>query len=258
MLIRYPGSKDKHISLLAPYLERAAVSRKVYEPFAGTAAITFYLLERGEVDYYHINDIDEGIAALWNQVKNNPEKLIERIKKYTPTVSDFYKFKEKLGLSEEDKAFRKLVLHQVSFSGLGAMAGGPLGGKEQQSEYTIDCRWSPDRLKKGILKCSELLNSVEGIITSEDWEKTVDAGIENKGFIYLDPPYYVQGGGLYVNGSIDHEALAQKLRTYNDWALSYDDCAEVRMLYPFASVNKLDVWSHLNKKTIADLIITPA
>lgn len=257
MLIRYPGSKDKHINLLAPFLKQAEVSRTVYEPFAGTAAVTFYLLRNSMVDYYHINDIDEGIAALWKTVKNNPTKLIKQIKLYSPNVADFYDFKTNKGDTVFDKAFRKLVLHQVSFSGLGAMAGGPLGGKSQSSKYGVDCRWYPNKLEETILACSKLLNSVDGTITSTSWEKPVSLAIKNEGFIYLDPPYYVKGNQLYVEGSVKHDSLAEKLKESHDFVLSYDDTPEIRELYKWANIQKIDVRSHLHHKMITDVAITP-
>ena len=43
-----------------------------------------------------------------------------------------------------DIGFKKLAIHQISYSGLGTMSGGPLGGAGQKSQYKIDCRWSPD------------------------------------------------------------------------------------------------------------------
>jgi DNA adenine methylase len=257
MLIRYPGSKDKHLVLLLPYLKRAENTRTVYEPFAGTAAVTFYLLENRMVDYYLINDIDEGMFALWKTVKSNPEKLIKAVKNYVPSVSDFYYFKENSGTTMFEKAFRKLVLHQISYSGLGAMAGGPMGGKNQTSQYAVDCRWYPNKLEEGIRKCSTLLNSVQGDITFGGWEDTVNKAITNEGFLYLDPPYFIKGNELYVNGGLNHQKLSEKLKQSNDFVLSYDDTLEIRKMYSWAKINKIDVRSHLHHKMITDVAITP-
>jgi DNA adenine methylase len=257
MLIRYPGSKDKHLVFLEPFLKVAEETRTVYEPFAGTASVTFYLLKKNMVDYYLINDIDASIAALWETVKKNPEKLIKKIKNYTPNVDDFYLFKKDHGKTVFDKAFRKLVLHQTSYSGLGAMAGGPLGGKTQSSKYKIDCRWYPNKLEATILECSRLLNSVEGEISSTSWDKAIDKAIDNDGFIYLDPPYYVKGEELYSKGTIDHTALAETLKKSRNFVLSYDDVPEIRKLYDWATIQKIDVRSHLHHKIITDVAIIP-
>lgn len=256
MLIRYPGSKDKHLSLLAPYLNQAGESRTVYEPFAGTAAVTFFLLESKKVDYYFLNDIDEGIVALWRTVKNNPERLVKAVESYVPSVKDFYDFKENSGVTVFEKAFRKLVLHQISYSGLGGMAGGPMGGRNQASVYGVDCRWYPVKLAAGIRKCSQLLNSVNGDIVCGSWENAVDLAAKNEGFLYLDPPYFVKGSELYVNGGLNHEVLAEKLKKCDSFVLSYDDTPEVRSMYSWAKVSKVDVRSHLHHKMITDVVVT--
>lgn len=258
MLIRYPGSKDKHIKFLHSHLVEQN-NRNLVEPFAGTASITFHMLSNGLLDSYVINDADPAIAALWETVKQHPQKLIDAIQKYTPNVEDFYKFKEQPGDSQFEKAFRKVVLHQVSYSGLGAMAGGPLGGREQKGEYKIDARWRPAKLQKLILETSALLNSVPGKITSLDWSKSLLDGISDGKFIYLDPPYFKQGPVLYTEGTINHSALAEALKDAPGakWVLSYDDAPEIRELYKFAIVERLDVTSHLHHKVIGDVVIKP-
>lgn len=256
MLIRYPGSKDKHLKFLDELLlQHCAATRSIVEPFAGTASITFHLLQKKAVDFYVINDIDPGMTALWTAVKEDPDTLKKMIEEYVPTVEDFYAFKNDIGQEGTITGFRKLVLHQISYSGLGGKAGGPLGGAKQQSAYGVDCRWSPARLQKNIDKCSSLLNSVPGKILNKSWDAIVtDYGQEH--FLYLDPPYYVKGGELYVNGNIDHEGLAASLRKCPSWLLSYDDAPEIRALYEWADIQRLDVLSHLHHKVISDVAIT--
>lgn len=258
MLIRYPGSKDKHIKFLDSHL-RSEENRDLVEPFAGTASITFHMLKNGLLDSYVINDSDPAIAALWRTVTGSPDKLIKSIHKYIPKVEDFYKFKLEPGNTEFELAFRKIVLHQISYSGLGPMAGGPLGGREQKGEYKVDARWRPAKLEKLIGETSGLLNSVKGDITNLDWKDSLLDGIANNKFIYLDPPYYVQGPSLYVDGTINHKDLANTLREHPEasWVLSYDDSPEVRALYDFANIQRLDVTSHLHHKTIGDVVIKP-
>lgn len=258
MLIRYPGSKDKHIKFLSPYLlEAAAKNPALVEPFAGTASITFYLLKEQAITSYLINDLDESLRDMWRVVRSDPQYLIDRINSYTPTVEDFYLFKEQAGDDEKERAFRKIALHQMSFSGLGAMAGGPLGGRAQKSAYTVDCRWSPRKLTKTLAVCSDLLNSVPGEITSDDFLDVVNEHKADK-FLYLDPPYYVKGAELYTAGTLDHASLAEALKDAPTWVLSYDDVPQVRDLYSFADVKRLDVRSHIHHKVIGDVVILPA
>lgn len=262
MLIRYPGSKDKHLRFLRPFIDPiASRSRTVVEPFAGTASVTFDLLRRGIADRYVINDIDLGMVSMWNEVKENPERLISAVEAYTPRVEDFYEFKKHAGDTQRERAFRKLVIHQISYSGLGAAAGSPIGGRAQKSAYTVDCRWSPTRLVKAIRECHELLAGHPGSILHGSWTIPVERSLDEGYFIYLDPPYIDRGAKLYRDGVIDHAALADTLRAAGedqDWLISYDNSAEIDPLYGgWSSIEGVDVRSHLHHKTITDVIIRP-
>lgn len=257
MLIRYPGSKDKHLPLLRPLLDKHMPAQStVVEPFAGTASVTFDLLARKQVASYVINDIDLGMSSLWTAVRDNTDELLQRVSDYQPQVEDFYVFKQDIGDGGIDTAFRKLVIHQISYSGLGQKAGGPLGGAQQKSVYKVDCRWSPKRLTKKIVECAELLQSVPGTIMNASWEDAISL-YGASGFLYLDPPYYVKGKELYVSGEIDHEGLADVMKEQSNWLISYDDVPQVRSLYDWANVERLDVRSHLHHKIIGDVAITP-
>jgi DNA adenine methylase len=146
----------------------------------------------------------------------------------------------------------KLAVHQMSYSGLGTKAGGPIGGKKQSSDYGVGCRWSPDSLSKKVLKYSDLLGTTRfsrGFCA--DFEPFFYAAMSYAyteknpyPFMYLDPPYYVKGSELYAQSfSVgDHVKLSEKLKLYKfPWLLSYDDCPEIRELYNWASIEEISV-----------------
>lgn len=273
MLIRYPGSKDSHLKFLSPHLvQRAAASRKLCEPFAGTAAVTFHLLQQSEesisqgreqlIESWWINDIDPSMAALWEVISGQAEGLDTlriMIDRYTPQADDFYDFKANPGTSKIELAFRKIVLHQISYSGLGGKAGSPIGGRAQTGKYLVDCRWNATRLLKKIDTCTTLLQSAPGKVTNLSWKDVLVEALQDNFFVYLDPPYYKAGGGLYINGLIDHQDLADTLKNSDNknWFLSYDDEPGVSELYSWAIIKPEDVRSHLHHKKISDVMITP-
>lgn len=252
---RYPGGKAKlRAEILGRIEQNNLLDLEYREPFFGGGIIGNSLLIRGKVNKVWINDKDIGIACLWTSVLRHKEKLIARIHEFEPSVQLFYSFKtELLSVSElptdEDRVvdigFKKLAIHQISYSGLGTMSGGPLGGAEQKSQYKIGCRWSPSHICKKIDKFNKLFS---GVIVHDSKCSSVDFEVlikdEAPAFLLLDPPYYVKGNDLYQHGFSrnDHERLANLLKeSSHSWLLSYDDCPEVRELYKWAKIETVNV-----------------
>jgi DNA adenine methylase len=217
-----------------------------------------------------LNDKDPGIASVWTAIAQHPNRLIERVEKFTPSVDAFDAFKHDLLAvssipTDADAlvavAFKKIALHQMSYSGLGTMSGGPLGGRRQLSKDKIDSRWSPRRLCQRIAEIHQRF--VKAKVTRCTCLDFADLIEDEKCdcLIYLDPPYVVQGNNLYQCGFTekDHVRLAECLRkTPHPWGLSYDDCPLVRDLYSWAQIDELAVgYSVSSKRRTSELLITP-
>ncbi len=280
MLFRYPGGKKKLVSQIAGrircyYDEKMCWNRVEYvEPFAGSLSVGLTLLNYKIIKNVCINDKDPGISALWTSVLRYPEKLCEYISYFSPTTEAFYNYKKYFGdiksVSKEEKkatricveiGFRKLALHQMSYSGLGVKAGGPIGGKTQNSNYKIGCRWNPKLLKKNINKYHNLL--VKTILrykkcSSYGWLKILNDCKDS--FIYLDPPYYEKGSELYQFSfsEYNHKKLSEVLKKIKyPWLLSYDYADEIKELYSWGKWVEIDNTCTINgpnKKT--ELLIT--
>lgn len=245
---RYPGGKKKLAKFIIPkinsLLGNDSTIKDYREPFFGGGSIGLKLIEQG-INNLWINDFDYAIYSLWHSVINNHERLKRLILDFVPSVDQFYFVKSALDqkkpdfISDDDKVlygFYKIVIHQISYSGLGMRSGGPLGGKNQKSKYNISCRWSPDHMCKKIDYYHELFSSkVSGnlICSCSDFSGAI-IDEEKKAIIYLDPPYYIKGNELYQFGfsEEDHSRLADVLsKTKHYWVLSYDLCDEVEVLY---------------------------
>mgnify|MGYP001440887376 CR=1 FL=1 len=255
--IRYPGGKSK---LRAEILKQ--LDKQIYlggskiieyrEPFFGGGSIGLKFLEMNP--YIHkawINDKDVGVASLWTSVMRYHDELKRKVVNFVPSVDIFYQYKDIL-LSNQpmdvvELGFMKLAVHQMSFSGLGVMAGGPIGGKTQLGNYTIDCRWSADYICNKINKYHALFsrtNMYNNICSSFNFEKVLEDDIDDNALVYIDPPYYVKGNDLYIVKfeKSDHMRLAELLKCAKyRWLLSYDDCEEVRELYNWAVIQPVGV-----------------
>lgn len=253
-MIRYPGSKDKIAraivaqfppSFCDPLFQRGKLEYR--EPFFGAGAVGFRLLELlPRTARAWLNDRDYGMVCLWNAVKGDPDALIDKIDRFHPVVDDFYRLKEQdAALNPGDTAdiaeigFRKFVLHRISFSGLGAKAGGPIGGRKQSSEYPVDCRWNATQHRADVRRLHRLLRAFPNLsITCRDFQELID-GAPAHAFIYADPPYYEKGPELYKFSlsDDDHRRLAQSLQACRSkWVLSYDDHPFIRSLYGWAEI----------------------
>jgi DNA adenine methylase len=274
-LLRYPGGKSKlRLQITLSLREVANRSDHEYrEPFFGGGAVGLgLLLSDSPPTQIWINDADPGIAALWTALIRFPDKLKARILNFIPSVDAFDDFKRRLlrvGHLPSDNgdlvalAFEKLAIHRLSFSGLGVMAGGPLGGREQRSAQKIDARWNPDRLCRTIDLLHARFSSMRvrsGGCTNLDFSVLIEDKAR-PALLYLDPPYVEVGNSLYQYGfdEGDHVRLAELLkRTSHPWVLSYDDHPLVRKLYSWADIEGVEVGYSISRRTRkVELIISP-
>jgi DNA adenine methylase len=252
MILRYPGGKKKaaeHLVQLILHGGADETLQEFREPYCGSAAVALTLLKN---PHFHghvwLNDIDPGIAALWTTVIQNPIELQSLVQGFTPCVAAYREFKESLlspgaFLTEAQRGFRKLALHQMSFSGLGVRAGSPIGGWDQTGSYKIGCRWHASNIAGKIEKLHQLLKGrcLQDRCTMLDAIQVIEAPPGDEGAqvaLYVDPPYVQEGAALYQFGydsQDQHRQLAESLRKSSyRWVLSYDDDPLVRELYaPF-------------------------
>lgn len=254
-MIRYPGSKAKLVEEIVSHFPHQmrhplwmdAAGWEYREPFFGSGAIGFEIIRRLPPRCSAwINDKDYGVACLWKAVQDTPDELRQKIEDFVPSAESFYRFKEEDGKRDVEPCeagFRKLALHLMSFSGLGAMAGGPLGGKDQENaKYTCDCRWNPEYRMAEVTDLHELMTTRRVKVTNRDFTQVITG--DPRAFYYCDPPYVEKGPELYRHpfADADHVRLAASLNACpGGWVVSYDDHATVRRLYAGHRIVPIDV-----------------
>ena len=239
--LRYPGAKSKLFDYVKKLIETEELRGcTFYEPFAGSATLSWQLLEDGIIENAVINEKDPLLYHFWNSVFNYTDELIELITNTEiniETWNECAKYKELaflLGKNSYQIGFAALFLNRTNFSGI--LKANPIGGKKQESDYKLDCRFNKEKIIKSILDISKYKNNVK--VFNDDAIDFMRKELKYKRnrctFVYIDPPYYKEGPGLYRYYYLDsqHRKLADFIKSKKfPWLLSYDDTLEIRKLY---------------------------
>jgi len=241
--LRYPGGKARFAPLIAEVIQRNGLEGGHYlEPYAGGAGVALVLLFDGVVEHVHINDADPAVAVFWRVATRSTRELIDLVANEPVTMDAWHHWRaimlgEKNG-SELERGFATLFMNRTNRSGI--LKGGVIGGKSQAGVYKVDERFMRDELclrLERIGQHSELINIYE----EDAYELLLRCHqlLPKRSLVYLDPPYYVKGEGLYRNfyQHQDHLKIARLLgstRFRRPWVVSYDAAEEIRDMYAYA------------------------
>jgi DNA adenine methylase len=233
------------------------------EPFLGAGSVGIHLMTTTAISKAWLNDIDPGIYCMWMAAAHHSDLLKAAVRKFVPSVSEFYRIKSQfqagiMVLTVPQEIVRvgveKLAVRQMSFSGLGQMAGGPLGGWSQLNDG-VSSRWNAEKTCRKIDLLSPLFRRAN--ITNLDFSDLLEE--DTRSTLYLDPLYWNVGNGPYQHSmsEVDHFRLRNLLRhSDHDWWLSYNDVPEVRALYSFASIERIDATYSTSKRRTHELLIS--
>lgn len=238
--LRYPGGKAPFAPFIAKVMEVNCITGGHYlEPYAGGAGVALDLLFHGHASHIHINDADPAIYAFWVSVTQHSGALLDLLESTPITIEEWFKWRSILreecqaGLVE--KGFATLFMNRTNRSGI--LNAGAIGGKNQDGNYKLDARFKKDVVAARISKIAKRENNIS--VYCEDSLSLLNRCSEflpKKSLIYLDPPYYVKGKGLYRNyyEHEDHAAIAraiQKKKFKWPWLVSYDNAEEICAMY---------------------------
>lgn len=237
--LRYPGGKGKLADYVKSIFELNDLNDGHYvEPYAGGAGVALELLMLEHASHIHINDIDSAIHSFWHCVLNDPENFCKKIKdtkvdmKQWSECKSIYEFPE--GHSVLDIGFSTFFLNRTNRSGI--LKAGVIGGKAQAGEWTLDVRYQKDELIQRIQKIAMYSNRISLYnLDAAMLLSVVATTLPRNTLIYLDPPYYVKGKGLYRNfyDHNDHVKIERSLQKIKKqkWIVSYDNVPEIHDIY---------------------------
>lgn len=237
--LRYPGGKQK----IAPFITELIEANNIFnghyvEPYCGGAGVALELLLTKKVSNIHLNDSDFGIYSFWYSVINKPDELCKMIATASITIEEWRLRKEIVKKCDKRKklelGFSIFFLNRCNRSGI--LNAGVIGGLNQTGNYKMNARFSRNDLIRRIEAITKYKEKIH--ISNYDAETYIKNYIPNlptNTLVYLDPPYFVKGGDLYLNSykKEDHERIAKIIQNEinHNWVLSYDGVPEIVNLY---------------------------
>ncbi|MDR2333740.1 MAG: DNA adenine methylase [Burkholderiaceae bacterium] len=261
--LRYPGGKSQ----LAPFVSTILTLNNLQgghyaEPFAGGAGIAWRLLFTGQASEIWLNDIDPAIFAFWQAVVHHTDELCERVQNVDVTIEQWHQqrtvFRD-AGAKTIDRGFATLFLNRTNRSGI--LDGGVIGGKEQNGNYKLDCRFNKVDLIRKIQRIGRYRSVIH--LSNEDarlclvrWDKL----LPTRALLNIDPPYYDKGSELYINHfkPDDHASLGTQVRRLKHrWMMTYDDSKEIELIYRASPTYRMSLlYSAQTKRQGSELLIT--
>ncbi|KXO15569.1 D12 class N6 adenine-specific DNA methyltransferase [Clostridiales bacterium KA00134] len=240
--LRYPGGKTQLSRFVMQLLEFNKLDDIVYvEPFAGGFGAGLELLFKNKVKSVIINDYDIAIYSIWYAILNETERFINDIINAKINIQEWEIQKNIYNKSLEEKiysydlAFATYFLNRTNRSGI--ITGGPIGGKNQNGKYKLDCRFNKSDLIRKIVRISDYKDKIQlyNMEANDFIDKIILRHNPNKIFTFFDPPYYEKGKNLYTNffKHEDHLNLQEKINNLSDyyWILTYDNKDEILSIY---------------------------
>lgn len=240
--LRYPGGKQILARVLGHLVTINGREGGVYaEPYAGGAGAALALLYSERVQRLMLNDADPSVYAFWDSILRKTSHFLKLLDETPVTVQEWQRqraiYQQPSRHSPLRFGFATFYLNRCNRSGIIGNAG-LIGGQRQKGEWKLDARFNRGELRQRIERIALYrdrihvfnLDAIE-FLRSEMSEGRVAA----RAFVYLDPPYFVKGAQLYMNfyDPLKHAELARYMKQEAPflWAMSYDDCPDIRALY---------------------------
>lgn len=239
--LRWAGGKSKMLKILDDFFPKDV--EKYLEAFIGGGSVLLHIIQKYSPQVAYANDIDDLLINYYNNVKNNPQEVINECLKLKNNYNN-ETFAEKFKTLDRKYASHFFTSNKTSFSGL----------NNNYSSQAFDRNFTLNSINK-IKDVSEVIQNVNFVNDNfVKLEETI-GNIEGY-FIYLDPPYFGnKEKGLYgdkgkLHKEFNHEELfewVQKHSNNNKIMLSYDDSPYIRELYKDYNIYSFDfVYSMTN------------
>ena len=271
--LRYPGGKRKLLPVIMKYLSPLLNTKNIFcDAFVGGGSVLIEVAKQYPNHQLFINDKDYGIYCIWKLLASGSDTdfndLLKLIK-IEPTIEYFYQLRDTNPTNIVESAYQAIFFNRCCFSGINitrvknnkTFTSNPIGGKEQNSKYKVNCRYNSKKLLSQLTDVRNLLKN-RTVVYNQDINLLM-ANLPDL-VLYCDPPYWYKADQLYNTYMVEseHQQLADVLQNKQSWVLSYDNCKEIRDLYAWANLIEIDAKYSINSnneewKNCKELLIVP-
>jgi DNA adenine methylase len=213
-IIPWMGGKRKLVNTILPLIPK--FDGVYYEPFVGAGAVFLELKPPSAV----ISDINPDIINMWEQVKKNPNRLINALTSHETNREYWNKCNKEFPKIKQNTVKRAsyfCYLIRFSFGNIYKLRG----------DGSFSNTFSESRKLKGktfqtqisnIKNISIYLNKNNIKIICQDYDKTIKK-CKKGDIIYLDPPYVSKAKKtklMYGKDDFDHNKLCENYKYISD------------------------------------------
>ncbi|CAB1254141.1 Site-specific DNA-methyltransferase (adenine-specific) [Ruminococcaceae bacterium BL-6] len=209
-VIKWSGSKRSQASTILSYLPEEF--NNYFEPFVGGGSMLYAIHPKRSI----CGDICEPLISLWNQIKNEPEKLAEAYRERWNRLQEegytaYYAIRDDYNSNHDPKDL--LFLSRTCVNGLIRFnSNGDFNNSLHHTRKGIQ----PERLRSIILDWSSHIQGAD--FFAQDYLITTETAKKGD-LIYLDPPYFHTKGRYY--GTINFESFLKYLEDLNCRGIKY-------------------------------------
>ena len=187
-----------------------------------------------------INDKDRSIYAFWYSVLYDTDRLCKLIEETPVTMETWWEQRTFQSVEKKETTdlltlgFSTFFMNRTNRSGI--IKAGVIGGFDQRGNYKIDARYRKEDLIARIRRIASYADRIElHHEDAVDFVKHIVQVLPQNTILYLDPPYYKKGRGLYMNyyEDADHEKIRDVITNVDTfrWVVSYDNSLFIKELY---------------------------
>jgi len=201
--LRWTGSKRWFVNkFLESFLPKEF--NNYHEPFLGGGAVFFFLKDKYKYSNkeYSLSDSNADLINCYSQIQENPELVINHLKKMKNSSKFYYDIRKIKPRSKEKMAARFIYLNKTSFNGIYRV--------NSKGNYNVPYgnRKNVDFINESkLIQTSKILKNVK--IFEQNFEDVISS-IQTNDLIFIDPPYTVAHEN---NGFIEYN---QKLFSWED------------------------------------------